>query len=371
MRVGGLELDLARRAGPRRGPRHRPLGPRVPPALPPRLATPGEVVSRERLLSEVWGYSFDPGSNVVDVCVRRLRKKLGPAVPDRDRAACGLPAGRRLAQLDLAWAALAVGCLAADGRVAVLGDDPVPRHLDQPDVALRLPRLVALDDLGVLGGRRDRHRRVDHDRRVRRRPALGRAVRGAADVGDVRRDGLARAAARRGARDGRGARRRTRGAARAGGAAAPRRLARAADPRDDRARPSRPARRGGSAPTRPSSTSPSTSSRGSSGSSTACCCSRGRSAPTSRPRAVRLVPFLEDVFMRWAEVAPRAWRLGEILDVTCQADETWLRAALDALLENAVQYTDDHARSSSRRTARPTRRASRSPTRAPASPRSR
>jgi DNA-binding response OmpR family regulator len=39
------------------------------------------VVSRERLLSEVWGYSFDPGSNVVDVCVRRLRKKLGPASP--------------------------------------------------------------------------------------------------------------------------------------------------------------------------------------------------------------------------------------------------------------------------------------------------
>ena len=41
----------------------------------------GEVVSRERLLSEVWGYSFDPGSNVVDVCVRRLRKKLGPTWP--------------------------------------------------------------------------------------------------------------------------------------------------------------------------------------------------------------------------------------------------------------------------------------------------
>jgi signal transduction histidine kinase len=61
--------------------------------------------------------------------------------------------------------------------------------------------------------------------------------------------------------------------------------------------------------------------------------------------SVRLVPFLEDVFMRWAEVAPRAWRLGEILDVTLQVDETWLRAALDALLENAVQYTDDdHAR---------------------------
>jgi DNA-binding response OmpR family regulator len=38
----------------------------------------GEVVSRERLLAEVWGYDFDPGSNVVDVCVRRLRQKLGP-----------------------------------------------------------------------------------------------------------------------------------------------------------------------------------------------------------------------------------------------------------------------------------------------------
>jgi signal transduction histidine kinase len=62
------------------------------------------------------------------------------------------------------------------------------------------------------------------------------------------------------------------------------------------------------------------------------------------PASVRLVPFLEDVFMRWAEVAPRAWRLGEILDVTLQVDEAWLRAALDALLENAVQYTDDHAR---------------------------
>ena len=41
----------------------------------------GEVVSRERLLADVWGYSFDPGSNVVDVCIRRLRKKLGPDTP--------------------------------------------------------------------------------------------------------------------------------------------------------------------------------------------------------------------------------------------------------------------------------------------------
>ena len=58
---------------------------------------------------------------------------------------------------------------------------------------------------------------------------------------------------------------------------------------------------------------------------------------------VQLVPFLEDVFMRWAEVAPRAWRLGEVVDVTLRADETWLRAALDALLENAVHHTADYA----------------------------
>jgi signal transduction histidine kinase len=62
------------------------------------------------------------------------------------------------------------------------------------------------------------------------------------------------------------------------------------------------------------------------------------------PANIRLVPFLEDVFMRWAEVAPRAWRLGAIIDVTLQVDETWLRAALDALLENAVQYTENHAK---------------------------
>jgi DNA-binding response OmpR family regulator len=37
----------------------------------------GEVCTRERLLQDVWGYSFDPGSNVVDVCVDRLRSKLG------------------------------------------------------------------------------------------------------------------------------------------------------------------------------------------------------------------------------------------------------------------------------------------------------
>ena len=39
----------------------------------------GNTVSKERLLSSVWGYHFDPGSNVVDVYIRRLRAKLGSA----------------------------------------------------------------------------------------------------------------------------------------------------------------------------------------------------------------------------------------------------------------------------------------------------
>jgi len=38
---------------------------------------PGQVLSRQQLLSGVWGYDFDPGSNVVDVYVGYLRKKLG------------------------------------------------------------------------------------------------------------------------------------------------------------------------------------------------------------------------------------------------------------------------------------------------------
>jgi DNA-binding response OmpR family regulator len=43
------------------------------------LRHPGQVLSREQLLSHVWGYDFDPGSNVVDVYVRYLRRKLGAA----------------------------------------------------------------------------------------------------------------------------------------------------------------------------------------------------------------------------------------------------------------------------------------------------
>lgn len=80
VRVGGLELDLTRRQA-RVEDRVADLSDREFRLLYHLVAHAGEVLSRERLLSEVWGYSFDPGSNVVDVCIRRLRKKLGPASP--------------------------------------------------------------------------------------------------------------------------------------------------------------------------------------------------------------------------------------------------------------------------------------------------
>lgn len=43
------------------------------------LRNAGQVLTREQLLSRVWGYDFDPGSNVVDVYVGYLRRKLGGA----------------------------------------------------------------------------------------------------------------------------------------------------------------------------------------------------------------------------------------------------------------------------------------------------
>jgi signal transduction histidine kinase len=55
---------------------------------------------------------------------------------------------------------------------------------------------------------------------------------------------------------------------------------------------------------------------------------------------IDLEAFLSDLFMRWSEVAPRAWRLDVDLAGRLAADPEALRDALDALLENAVKYTD-------------------------------
>jgi signal transduction histidine kinase len=55
-----------------------------------------------------------------------------------------------------------------------------------------------------------------------------------------------------------------------------------------------------------------------------------------------LEPFLEEVFMRWADVTPRGWRLGHVPDGDLTADREALRTALDALIENAVKFTEPH-----------------------------
>ncbi|MCA9001901.1 MAG: response regulator transcription factor [Planctomycetes bacterium] len=47
------------------------------------MAAKGEVISKRDLLSEVWGFDFDPGTNVVEVGVARLRKRLAASGPER------------------------------------------------------------------------------------------------------------------------------------------------------------------------------------------------------------------------------------------------------------------------------------------------
>lgn len=73
---GRLVLDLHRHAAID-GDRTVPLSTREFFLLERLMRCEGQVCTREELLQSVWGYSFDPGTNVVDVCVRRLRRKLG------------------------------------------------------------------------------------------------------------------------------------------------------------------------------------------------------------------------------------------------------------------------------------------------------
>jgi DNA-binding response OmpR family regulator len=79
IRRGAVTLDLTRRVAASDG-REVSLSEREFLLLEHLMRADGDVCSRQRLLADVWGYSFDPGSNVVDVCVGRLRGKLGPDV---------------------------------------------------------------------------------------------------------------------------------------------------------------------------------------------------------------------------------------------------------------------------------------------------
>ena len=75
LRCGDLRVDLIRRRVSVEG-RPIDLTPTEFSLLASLLRANGEPVGRQELLREVWGYEFDPGTNVVDVHVNRLRRKL-------------------------------------------------------------------------------------------------------------------------------------------------------------------------------------------------------------------------------------------------------------------------------------------------------
>lgn len=76
LEASGIVLDLRTRRV-RVGDREVELSAREFALAEMLFRHPGQVVSRQQILSHVWGYDFDPGSNVVDVYVGYLRRKLG------------------------------------------------------------------------------------------------------------------------------------------------------------------------------------------------------------------------------------------------------------------------------------------------------
>jgi two-component system OmpR family response regulator len=78
LRVGDLEMDLLAREVARAG-RRIDLQPREFRLLEYLMRNAGQVVSRTMLLENVWDYHFDPQTNVVDVHVSRLRRKIETA----------------------------------------------------------------------------------------------------------------------------------------------------------------------------------------------------------------------------------------------------------------------------------------------------
>jgi DNA-binding response OmpR family regulator len=82
LRLGDLTLDTATRVA-QRGTRKIELTAREYRLLEYLMRSPGRVCTRMMLIEKVWDYSFDPGSNIVDVYVRKLREKLdgGAKVP--------------------------------------------------------------------------------------------------------------------------------------------------------------------------------------------------------------------------------------------------------------------------------------------------
>lgn len=77
LRVGDLELDLMTRHA-RRGERELELLPTEFRLLEFMMRNSGQVLTRMMIFEAVWGFHFDPGTNLIDVHIGRLRKKVDP-----------------------------------------------------------------------------------------------------------------------------------------------------------------------------------------------------------------------------------------------------------------------------------------------------
>jgi DNA-binding response OmpR family regulator len=75
LQAGGYTLDRLTRHAGWQG-RSVELTAREHALLALLMRAPGQVSTRSQILEHVWGYDFDPSTNVVDVCVKRLRAKL-------------------------------------------------------------------------------------------------------------------------------------------------------------------------------------------------------------------------------------------------------------------------------------------------------
>ncbi len=82
LRIGDLSMNLVTRAVTR-GDEEIPLSVREFSLLEYLMRSPGRVLSRTQICEHVWNYSFDPDTNLVDVYIQRLRKKIDRDHPDK------------------------------------------------------------------------------------------------------------------------------------------------------------------------------------------------------------------------------------------------------------------------------------------------
>ena len=193
LRGGNVVLDVARRqAGVGRAD-GRPLRPRVP-AAPPSARARRRGPEQRAAARRGVGLRLRPG-------LERRRRLRAPAAAEARPGGCrSRRCGMRVIgwlrrnPLEAAWAVFAVA-----NWVAMIAWPAGRRSRSTSSGSasrrLRRPRLVDADDVGSALGRDRRDRASASRRRLQRHPALGRALRGAAHVGDVPGDGLACAAA--------------------------------------------------------------------------------------------------------------------------------------------------------------------------------